>query len=228
MTQESVASSWRSSPRTACRVSTSSADSGSSSSRSRGSSTSARASATRCCSPPESWLGRRSASAPIPSRSSSARARSRAGRFATPCGPQAERDVSERVEVREERVALGQVADRARVGGNEGAGLPGEPDFAVQLDPAGVRAVESGEESQDGRLAGAALAHDDQRLAGAGLDGAVECELAEPLSERSAEHGAARRVPVPPGALRPSSTTAITTSSSDSVAAASRSSWSRR
>ena len=40
-------------------------DSGSSRSRHRGRTTSARASATRCCCPPESWLGLRSAYDPI-------------------------------------------------------------------------------------------------------------------------------------------------------------------
>ena len=52
----------RSSVRIWMRSCSSSADSGSSSSRTRGSVIAARASATRCCWPPESWPGRRSAS----------------------------------------------------------------------------------------------------------------------------------------------------------------------
>ncbi|EAU41467.1 hypothetical protein FP2506_13579 [Fulvimarina pelagi HTCC2506] len=64
--------------RTSPTISGSSADVGSSKSRMRGSMASARAMPTRCCWPPESWLGYFSACSAIPTRSSSLRARSRA------------------------------------------------------------------------------------------------------------------------------------------------------
>ena len=107
-----------SSERSDVRSLASSAPSGSSSSSTRGSRTSARARATRCCCPPDSWCGLRSRELVEPDEGE------RLGGRAAPCSsldevaapPQAVRDVALDVEVREQRVALEHRVDRTLVG----------------------------------------------------------------------------------------------------------------
>ena len=96
-----MSSTWR-----PLRSFRSSAPSGSSSSRTRGRLTRARASATRCCMPPESCAGRRFASAASPTRSSSSRTRRSISPFSTPLRLQPEGDVLLDAQVGEEGVAL--------------------------------------------------------------------------------------------------------------------------
>ena len=87
------------------------APSGSSSSSTFGRLTTARASATRCCWPPESWLGLRFASPQSPTRSSSAWTRRSTSALSTPLALEAVGDVVADAHVREQRVAL---EDRVR------------------------------------------------------------------------------------------------------------------
>ena len=78
-----------------------------------GSAASARASATRCACPPESWAGRCGPARRCPSRSSHAAACGRRSAFATRCerGPNA--TLSSTRQVREQQVVLEHVADAA-------------------------------------------------------------------------------------------------------------------
>ena len=92
--------------RSCSRTLASSADSGSSSSSTRGSIARARASATRCCWPPDSWCGYCPACGASPTMSSSSAARLRRSARADLAHPQAERHVVERVHVREQGVGL--------------------------------------------------------------------------------------------------------------------------
>ena len=69
------------------RVISSSAPKGSSISSSAGRRASARAIATRCCIPPDSWLGRCSAKSESPTSSSSSSACARRCALPTPCRP---------------------------------------------------------------------------------------------------------------------------------------------
>ena len=96
----------------------SSAPNGSSSRRMRGSTASARASATRCCWPPESWRGKRSREAP-PSCTSGEHAPPRARSSPAPRSPGAQPEGHVLVDrhVREQRVVLEDDADVAAAGG---------------------------------------------------------------------------------------------------------------
>ena len=87
------------------RVAASSAESGSSSSSACGPKTSARASATRCCWPPDSWPGSDRRSAPSPTLSSIASAR-RAARRRDAAHAQRIGDVLPDPHVRKQRIAL--------------------------------------------------------------------------------------------------------------------------
>ena len=108
----------------------SSAESGSSSSSTCGSVIRARASATRCCWPPESSAGFRSASAASETRSSSSLARAWRVGFDDAAHLQAEGDVVERAQVREERVALEHHRRAALGGGQVGDVAGAEQDVA--------------------------------------------------------------------------------------------------
>ena len=82
-------------------ISGSSAEVGSSNSMMRGCMASARAMATRCCWPPESWLGKASAFSGMPTRLSSARAaRSASAARLAPHDDRRQGDVLERGHVR--------------------------------------------------------------------------------------------------------------------------------
>ena len=137
----------------------SSAPSGSSSSRMSGLKTMARASATRCCWPPESCEGRRSCR---PSSRTSFSASSAWARATAPPilrTPKREQDVLQHRHVREQRVGLEDQADvallRRRVGDVA----------AADEDAARGRPVEAGDQRQQRRLARAARSQDGDELA---------------------------------------------------------------
>ena len=136
-------STSRSSVRTVARVCASSAASGSSRSSSRGFRARARASATRCCSPPESDPGRASASRLRPKRSSS-------GATSGRC---AEHHVLPDGQVREERVVLEHHSHRPLLGTAPGALV--EPDLVAEGDSSRTRAHEARDRAQHGALPGA-------------------------------------------------------------------------
>ena len=143
----------------------SSAPSGSSSSSTSGFRTSARASATRCCWPPESCARLRRAA---PGRGRRARASrrpaSRISALRDLALLQPERDVVEDRQVREQRVLLEDRVHRALV-------RPQRRDVAaVHLDDALGRLDEPGDHPQRRRLAAAARADDREELAVGDLD----------------------------------------------------------
>ena len=169
----------RSSRRVASRSDGSRFDSGSSRSRRRGSGASARASATRCCMPPEISLTRRGSS---PGRRTSAS--TSATRAAHPLRRPAARlepegDVLADREVREERVVLEHHAEVAALGRHAGHLL------AVHQDAAGVGDLEPGQAAQERRLAAAARAEERHDRAALDLEREVaqHLALAEPLGE---------------------------------------------
>ena len=145
----------------------SSAPSGSSSSRAAGSLTSARASATRCCCPPESCPGRRSS---MPSRRTE-RMRLRHARAqivtADALHAQPERDVLEHVHVREERVGLEHHVD-VPLGRRHVRDVA-----AAQQDAAAARLLEARDHAQRRRLAAARGAEHREELALVDLEGDV-------------------------------------------------------
>ena len=100
------------------------APSGSSSSSTLGRLTRARASATRCRWPPESWVGRRSPYPPSRTVSSAASARSRRSAAGHLLHPQAVLHVGEHVHVREQRVVL---EDGVDVAGERRPGVTSSP-----------------------------------------------------------------------------------------------------
>ena len=126
----------------------SSAAKGSSSRISRGSGASARATATRCCWPPESSWGRRWPSPVSPMRSSSS------GTLlpAPAAAREPEADVLGDGEVREERTLLRHVADAPAVRRDV---VPSVVErLAVERDAPAVRLVEAGDEAEQRGLAG--------------------------------------------------------------------------
>ena len=139
-----------SSARSECRSLASRAPSGSSRSSTDGSRTSARARATRCCCPPDSWCGRRLAYSV--SRTSSSAPATRLARVLLVevlAPPQAVGDVLLDVEVREERVALEDRVDRALVRRRLRDVDPVDEDLAVG------RLLEPGQHAQRRGLAAA-------------------------------------------------------------------------
>ena len=142
----------------------SSAPSGSSSRSTRGRFTSARASATRCCWPPESWRGLR--------LSSPARPTSRRISVTPPsdvlaahaAATQAERHVLEDRQVREERVRLEDGVDVALVGRPAGDRLLAEVDRALG------RLLEAADHPQRRRLAAAGRAEQGEEAAAVDLE----------------------------------------------------------
>ena len=142
----------------------SSAPSGSSSSTRRGSKTSARATATRCCWPPESCCVRRSAR---PSSRTIASAR------ATFCGDlgarqaahlQRKADILGHAHVGKQRVVLEHHADAALLDRHGGDVLAGHEDAAA------ARLLEARQHGERGRLARARGAEQGQEFAGLDLE----------------------------------------------------------
>ncbi len=125
----------------------SSAPSGSSRSSTSGWLTSARASATRCCWPPESWAGLRLPNWVICTSSRASSASLAASLALRRLGPND--DVVADGEVGEERVGLEDGVDRALVGTR-----PGQVGVADQHPPRG-RLLEAGDHPQRGGLAAA-------------------------------------------------------------------------
>ncbi len=140
----------------------SSAPSGSSSSSARGRLTSARASATRCCWPPESCAGLRLPRWPSWTSSSASPTRVRDLGLGDLLALEAEGDVPLDVEVREQRVGLEDRVDVALVGRLLGDVL------AAEVDAALGRVLEAADHPQRRRLAAARRA--EQRVEGAALD----------------------------------------------------------
>jgi hypothetical protein len=79
-------------------------------------------------------------------------------------GAPAERNVPPHSEVREERVILEHVTDRALFGLPVHAPCRVEPEVVTELDPARVGSRQPGDEAQDGRLAGARRPDERDRL----------------------------------------------------------------
>ena len=132
----------------------SSAPSGSSSSSTRGRFTSARASATRCCWPPESWRGLRDSR---PARSTSLRiSRTRPPMWflQDSRASQPERDVLEDGEVREERVALEDRVHVALVGRKPEHALAAEEDRVPRSAPRSRRSCAASSSSRSRRARG--------------------------------------------------------------------------
>ncbi len=146
------------------RTLASSADNGSSSSSTRGSIASARASATRCCWPPESWCGYCLAWLARPTMSSSSPARLR--RCAEPdlAHPQPEAHVVQRGHVREQAVALEHHAHVTPGGRHRGNVL------AVDQDLARVGRLEARDDAQRRGLAAAGGTKQRDKLTGCHLD----------------------------------------------------------
>ena len=115
-------SSWtrRISSRSWARTLASSADSGSSSSSTCGSMASARASATRCCWPPESWWAYLSACSPSPTRSSISAARRPRVAWSRPRSLRPNSTFVEHGQVREQAVGLEHHPHVALVGRHPG------------------------------------------------------------------------------------------------------------
>ena len=137
----------------------SSAASGSSSSRIRGRRASARASATRCFWPPESWSGLRfSRPSSLTSATISA---TRVGDIGArhPGALQAERDIVAHRQMRKQRVVLEHHVDRPLMRQHR-RDVP-----AVEQDPALVRRLEAGEHPQQRGLAAAGRAEQREEFA---------------------------------------------------------------
>ncbi len=164
-------------------------DSGSSISTSGGSTTMARAMATRCCWPPESWPG--SLSAWLCSRTSASASSTRLSISALGSAAhlQAEADIAAHVHVREQRVVLEHHAEAALFGPQRVDPLLVEPDAAAG------RRQQPGDAVQRRRLAAARGAEQRDELALADrqrdvLEGVVRSEIAaQPIELQFAEIG---------------------------------------
>src|SRR5262249_36060639 len=129
----------------------SSAPSGSSSRSTSGLNTRPRASATRCCWPPDNSRGYLSANRRKPTSSSMRRARVDVVLGKTP-HLERKHHVLRRRHVREQGIVLEHHADIALVG------LAPNKILSVELDDTAGRGLEAGDHQQRGRLAGAARA----------------------------------------------------------------------
>ena len=170
-----------------CRRSVrSSAPSGSSSSSTSGRFTTARASATRCCWPPDSWAGLRPGQ--VAQLDQLQRLGHRRPHVGGPAPAQPERDVLEDVQVREQRVALEHRVDRPPV-------RPGVGDVLLaEQHPPGGRPLQPGHHPQRGRLPAAGRAEQgEERAAGHLQADAVDG------GERSEALGDPVQPEVPPG-----------------------------
>ena len=138
---------------------------GSSASTHRGSVTSARASATRCRSPPESSPGRCLTRCPSPTRSSIRCAAARAlGRGHAP-DRERHRDVLQRGELRQQVVELVDEAERAVAHARRVPSPSARRSRALDADLARRRRVEPAQQVQQRALAGARGADDRDALA---------------------------------------------------------------
>ena len=95
-----------------------------------------------------------------------------------PAGAEAERDVLQHGEVREQEIVLEHDADRSALGRHEDAGAVVE-DRAVELDPTAVEREQPGERAQERGLAGTVRSEDRDRLTVGGGEQRVERERAE-------------------------------------------------
>ena len=155
----------------------SSAPSGSSSSSTSGRLTRARASATRCCMPPESWLGFLPPA--WPSSTSSSASCAFVLKSLSPRRFEPERDVVHDAHVREERVGLEHRVDVALVGaGRRDVGVADE-------DLAGGRRLEPRDHPQRRRLAAArgAEQREERALRDRQVEGVDGGELTERLGQ---------------------------------------------
>ena len=210
----SRATSWRSA---ASRL-----ESGSSSSSTFGLMASARARATRCCCPPESWRGSRSAYASsLTSRSISSDA---GGDLVARTAPhlEAEGDIARHGEMGEQRVALEDDAHLAAMRGQVADG------GAVEQDVAAAGRHEAADHAQRRRLAAAGRAeqHDHFALRDLQRDG-IDGSLAAVLFRQRAEREMGHRSTAPRRTARSASTSAapITTICATARAATSGSTW---
>ena len=202
--------------RTSLIISGSSADVGSSKSITLGSIASARAMATRCCWPPDSWAGYLSAWLPTPTRSSSSRARCLGlalRRRRTLTGP--EGHVLQHGLVREQVEALEHHPDVGPQAG-ERLALLGQQ-LAVDADLALLDGFQPVDRAAQRGLARARGADDDHDLAG--VDGEVDVlqhvQVAEPLLHAGELHERTRvcgagHTPDPRGPRSPRVTGAVT------------------
>ena len=149
----------RSARRNSMRILASSAPSGSSSSSTSGLMARARARATRCCWPPESWRGMRLPSPTSPTSSSSSSRQRRRSAAAHLAQRHAELDVVGHRHVLEERVVLEDEADAPFLRGQAGHVA------AMQQDAPLVDAGQAGHHVEHGGLAAAAGAEQDKELA---------------------------------------------------------------
>src|SRR5438105_1976035 len=184
---------------------------GSSARMTAGSLTSARAMATRCCWPPDSWLGwwcSRSARPTAPSR---ARPRATLARRDSAV-EERQLDVLERARPGEQVEHLEHEADLRVAHVGQLVAREARDVLAVEPVAAGRRAIEAAEQVHEGGLAGARRAHDGHEFAGLDRHGdaaqrvhRVRAEmvvLAEVLG-RDDRHGAQSLSRGPPGALPP-------------------------
>ena len=95
-------------------------------------------------------------------------------------GPQTERHVLQRAEMREQRLVLEHETDRATIGRRPRATHRVVEHASVDRDPSAVERQQPGERAQQRRLAGAVRPDQHDRLAGLGIEPDVEGERAEP------------------------------------------------
>ena len=135
----------------------------------------ARPRATRCCWPPDSWLGRRSSSAVIPSRSALRRKRSSRSALATRRTFKTEEDILRHRQVREQRIGLehhGKIAARR---GRVGHVAPADKDSPRR------RALQPGNQAQGRGLAAAGRPEQNGEVAAGRLErNAIDSDGAPP------------------------------------------------
>ncbi len=156
---------------------------GSSARRRLGSLTRARAMATLCCSPPESWPGRWPA---LSSSETSVERLAGPGERLSPVqAPDHEReaDVLQGRELGQEMVELEDEADLPVPEGGHLAGRLGEEVLAVEDDPPFRRPVQAAEEVEEGRLADARGPHDRGQVPPAELEVEALEDAQDPLRE---------------------------------------------
>ena len=139
--------------------------SGSSSSSRRGSETSARASATRCCWPPESCEGSRSSRPARPTCAIAARVRSRRSGGLDAGQLQRVGDVVEDAHVRPDRVVLEHDAEPRSFGGTTLPGRGVGDALVADANRAGIGRLEAGDQPQQHGLAAAGRAEQREALA---------------------------------------------------------------
>ena len=144
--------------RSSTRILASRAPSGSSSSSTSGWYARARARATRCCCPPESWRGMRDAQACQPDQVQQLIPPPAALGCRHLADAQAELDIFGHAHVLEQGVVLEDEAHPALLGGQVGDIAP------VQQHPPVVRGGQPGDQAQDGGLPAAAGAEQDEEL----------------------------------------------------------------